>query len=196
MSIRSTIVSHPFTSELIRRKAQQLCRRSDFSRSDEDDLRQDMITYLWTKARLYDTARGSIEAFVTTAVGSWVGMELRRRRAGKRCNGYKTISLEGTLVECDGELDSLADMLGDADGQRRNEIEAKDLIDEIEIREAFRRVSASLSARERALLRDVIDHGVACAARLRRVSRRQIDRALAAIRERLTGKRAGGEATA
>jgi len=196
MSIRSTIVSHPFTSDLVRRKAAQLCRRSDFSRSDEEDLRQDMALYLWAKARLFDPTRGNVEAFVTTAIGSWVGMELRRRRAGKRCNGYKTISLEGTLVACDGELDSLADMIGDADGQRRNGIEAKDLIDEIEIREAFRRVSASLSARERALLRDVIDHGVAGAARLRRVSRRQIDRALAAIRERLTGERAGGEATA
>mgnify|MGYP000355229767 CR=1 FL=1 len=196
MSIRSTIVSHPFTSELIRRKAQQLCRRSDFSRSDEDDLRQDMITYLWTKARLYDTARGSIEAFVTTAVGSWVAMELRRRRAGKRNNGINAVSLEGTLVECDGERDSLGAMLGDEDGHRRNSIDAKTLLDELDIREAFTRVSASLSAREHSLVRDVVDHGVAGAARNRRVSRRQIDRALAAIRERITGKRTGGEANA
>jgi DNA-directed RNA polymerase specialized sigma24 family protein len=196
MSIRSDVVSHPFTSELIRRKASQLCRRSDFSRSDEEDLRQDMLTYLWTKARLFDAARGNIEAFVTTAIGSWVGMELRRRRAGKRRDGYRAISLEGTLVECDGELDSLADMVGDEDGRRRSGLEVKTLLDEIDIREAFNAVSAALSARERSLLRDVIDHGVAGAARLRRVSRRQIDRALAAIRERITGGRAGGGPTA
>jgi DNA-directed RNA polymerase specialized sigma24 family protein len=196
MSIRSDVVFHPFTSDLIRRKATQLCRRSDFSRSDEEDLRQDMVMYLWTKARLFDAARGNIEAFVTTAIGSWVGMELRRRRAGKRSGGFKALSLEGTLVECDGELDSLADMIGDADGQRRNGIEAKNLLDEIEIREAFREANDSLTTRERALLREIIDHGVAGAARLRRVSRRQIDRALAAIRERITGKRADGGPTA
>ena len=39
------VVSDPFTVTLIRIKARQLCRRSDFSRSDYDDLRQELEQY-------------------------------------------------------------------------------------------------------------------------------------------------------
>ncbi|GJQ30462.1 MAG: hypothetical protein HBSAPP03_23460 [Phycisphaerae bacterium] len=197
MSIRSTVVSHPFTSELIRRKAAHLCRRPGFSRTDEEDLRQEMSLYLWTKARLFDAQRGNIEAFVNTALTSWVAMELRRRRRIKRRDGFRAISLEGTFVECDGQLDSLASVTGEADHLRRTGRDTVNFIEHIEVLEAYRAIDAALTRRERALLRDVIDHGVAGAARIRRVSRRQIDRALAAIRNRFNpDDRAGPEATA
>lgn len=102
MSIRSDVVSHPFTAELIRQKARKLCRKPGFSRSDEEDLSQGMFLYVWERSRLFDPKRGTIQAFVITAVTSWEGMELRRRRAKKRRGGLHALSLESTMVACDG----------------------------------------------------------------------------------------------
>jgi len=192
MSIRSDVVSHPFTADLIRRKAAFLCRGPGFSRSDEEDLRQEMALYLWTKARLFDASRGTVEAFVSSALASWVGMEVRRRKCDKRRGGFRAISLEGTLVEYDGEPDSLAGVLGEADGMRRTGRRPASVLDQVETLEAFRAVDAMLSPRERALLRDVIDHGLVGAARLRHLSRHQVARAVNGIRARLIKARAGG----
>jgi hypothetical protein len=191
MSIRSDVVSHPFTADLVRRKAAFLCRSAGFSRSDEEDLRQDMTLYLLTKARLFDPDRGTIEAFVTSALTSWVGMEVRRRKCDKRLGGFRAISLEGTLVECYGEPDSLAGVLGEADGVRRTGGRPASVLDQVEMREAFREVDAMLTPRELGLLRDVIDHGLVGAARLRHLSRHQVARAVENIRARLIKARAG-----
>lgn len=190
MSNRSEVVSHPFTADLIRRKAEALRRSAGSSRSDEDDLRQEMALYLWTKARLFNPDRGTIEAFVTSALASWVGMEARRRKCNKRKNWLRAISLEGTLVECDGETDSLAAVMSEAEGMRRSGGRPSSVLDEVERSEAFQAVDAVLTARERVLLRDVIDHGLAGAARLRHVSRHHVARAVQKIRVRLMEARA------
>ncbi|MHC4247365.1 MAG: hypothetical protein ACYSUU_11245 [Planctomycetota bacterium] len=47
-------------------------------------MQQEMRLYLWKKADLFDPSRGNIEAFVTTAINSWVGMQLRRLERLKR----------------------------------------------------------------------------------------------------------------
>lgn len=191
MSICSEVVSHPFTADLIRRKAAFLSRSPGFSRTDEEDLRQEMTLYLWTKARLFDAGRGTIEAFVSAALTSWVRMEVRHRKCEKRRGWFNAISLEGTFVECDGEADSLASVLGESDGTRRTGGRTSSVLDHVETLEVFRAVDAQLSPRERALLRDVIDHGLVGAARLRHLSRHQVARAVDRIRARLTDARAG-----
>jgi len=189
MSIRSNVVSHPFTAELIRQKARKLARKPGFSRSDEEDLSQGMYLYLWERSRLFDPKRGTIEAFVITAVTSWEGMEHRRRRAKKRRDGFHVLSLESTVVACDGDLDALASVLDERDGVRLTGRDSKSLLDELEIRDEYRLVIARLTKREQQLLRDVIELGVAGTARKRRVSRRRIDRLVAQIRERFDPNR-------
>lgn len=184
MANSQTIVSHPFTDTFIRIKARQLCRRTDYSRSDFDDLQQGMRLYLLEKAHLYDPSRGTIEAFVTNAVNAWVGMDLRRRGRLKRNNGSPTISLEGTTVECEGDTVELGSVLGEDDLLRRTSGGGISEIDKIDMRDAVAHALTTLTDDERDLLRHVVDHGVASAARQRGVSRRQIENALAQMRGR------------
>jgi DNA-directed RNA polymerase specialized sigma24 family protein len=197
MTSRIDILSHPFAANLIRRKAQQLCRRPGFSRSDEDDLKQGMLLYLWTASRLFNPARGTVEAFIVTAVRSWMDMEVRRRRAEMRFTGVPDSSLNSTLVDCgDDKFSALVDLIGAADANRRLGREERDFLADLDLREAVAHVTSRLSQREMQFMRDVIDGGVAGAARKRRVSRRQILAKLAAIRERFTPKRADGDSAA
>jgi len=184
MANSQTIVSHPFTDTFIRIKARQLCRRTDYSRSDFDDLQQGMRLYLLEKAHLYDPSRGTIEAFVTNAVNTWVGMDLRRRGRLKRSNGSPTISLEGTMVECEGDTVELGSVLGEDDLLRRTGGGGISEIDKIDMRDAVAHAMTTLTDDERDLLRHVVDHGVASAARQRGVSRRQLENALARMRGR------------
>lgn len=178
------IVTHPFTVTLIRIKAAQLCRRSDFSRTDRDDLQQEMELYLLRKAHLFDSKRGNIEAFVTTSINSWIGMTLRFRARDKRRPGLHAVSLEETEIENDEEADTLASVLDEADLHRRKQCHSISPSELLELRDCLNAVLAALSPSERALVTLVADRGVAGAARARNVSRRQIKNAMDRIRAR------------
>ena len=184
MAIRHDIVTHAFTINLVRIKAAQLCRRTDFSRSDDDEVQQEMRLYLWKKAHLYDRARGSIEAFVTTAINSCVGMELRRRDRHKRRHEYRALSLERTPIKNDGDATALGAVLREADLHRRTRTNPPDPIEQIDLRDAIAHAVSKLTPRERTLLAHVAEHGVASAARSRHVSRRQIENSLTRMRAR------------
>jgi len=176
------VVSDPFTVTLIRIKARQLCRRSDFSRSDYDDLRQDMRLYLLEKAHLFDPARGNIEAFVTKALRTWVAMRLRYRNREKRRESYKAISLERTRVECDGDITALGVILVQDDGRRLSQTYTMPAAEQFELREAIENAMGNLEPDDRAMLTHVAEHGVANAAKTFGVSRRQVDNAMARAR--------------
>lgn len=138
MAKGSDVVTDPFTQTLIKIKAAQLCRRTDFSRSDRDDLKQGMLLYLVEKAHLFDPARGNLEAFVTNAVNTWVGMEMRFRGREKRRGNLSAISLEGTILEFDGESDTLGALLSEADLRRRTHRTPASPIERIDIANAAR----------------------------------------------------------
>lgn len=191
MTSRSDVVSHPFTADLIRRKAAFLSRSAGFARSEEEDLRQEMAMFLMTKAQLFNADRGSVEAFATSVVTSWIGMEVRRRKSRKRRGGLRAFSLDATLPGSDGESDSLAGLVDEADGHRRTGASAIPHEEGVDIRDEWNVVEALLTARERALLRDVVNHGVSGTAQKRRIPRRRIAAMLAAIRERVIESRAG-----
>jgi hypothetical protein len=197
MTSRSDIVSNSFAASLIRRKARQLCRRPGFSRSDEDDLKQGMRLYLWSASRLFDPARGNVESFVVTALRSWTDMEVRRRRAGMRFTGVEDVSLDSTMVDRgDGELSPMSAGIGVEDADRRLGVERRGPASDLEFREDVALVEARLTRAELRFMRDVVDRGVAGAARKRRTSRRQVLARLAAIRERFADKRADGSSAA
>lgn len=191
MTSRSDVVSNPFTAELIRRKAAFLSRSAGFTRSEEDDLRQEMALFLMTKAQLFNPDRGSVEAFVTSVVKSWIGMEVRRRKSCKRRGGLRTFSLTVTFPGSDGESVSLAGLVSEADAHRRTGASAIPHEDGVDIRDEWNAVEALLTVRERALLRDVVKHGLLGTAQKRRIPRRRIAAMLAAIRERVINSRAG-----
>ena len=176
------VVSDPFTVTLIRIKAHQLCRRSDFSRSDYDDLRQDMRLYLIEKAHLFDPVRGNIEAFVTNALGTWVAMRLRYRSREKRRESYKVVSLERTRVECDGDITTLGAVLLEEDGRRLTQAYPISAVERFELREAIEHAMQGLEPDDRALLIQVGEHGITSTAKSLGVSWRQVDNAMTRIR--------------
>jgi len=182
MTSSHIIVSDPFTITLIRIKARQLCRRSDFSRSDYDDLRQEMRLYLLEKVSLFDPSRGRREAFVTRCLNTWVTMQLRYRGRQKRRASYQAVSLEGTPVACEGDVTSLGAILLKEDGQRRVQVYPVSPTEQFELREALDHVMEKLAPADRELLSQVAEDGLARTARERRVSRRQIKNALDRLR--------------
>lgn len=184
MATRHDVVTHPFTVDFIRIKARQLCRRSDVSRSDQDDMQQEMRLYLWKKAHLFDPGRGNIEAFVTTAINSWVAMHLRGLDRIKRRGEASAISLERTLIENDGDVTALGSVITDADRDRRHNGASPDPAESHDLRDAIDHALGHLTGQERSLLEYVAEHGISAAARTRKVSRRQIYNALERMRSR------------
>lgn len=182
MAERHDIVSDPFTVTLIRIKARQLCRRSDFSRSDYDDIRQSMRLYLLEKAHLFDPVRGNLEAFVTNAINTWVGMELRYRERDKRRESYRAVSLESTPVECDGDVTTLGQVLLEEDGRRLPQTDPRSPVEQFELREAVQHAMQNVQPEDRAILIHAAEHGVASAARAFGRSRRQVLNTLARAR--------------
>lgn len=182
MTANPNVLSTPFTLCIIRYKAGQLCRRSDFSRSDFDELCQGMLLYLLEKAHLFDPERGNLEAFVTNALKTWVAMELRYRNRGKRSESFKAVSLEGTPVQCEGDVTCLGAVLLEADRNRRLQADPLSAIEQFEQREAIEHVMANLSADDRALVASVVESGVTATARMLGISWRQVANALGRIR--------------
>ncbi len=182
MAESNDIDSDPFTDTLISIKARQLCRRSDFSRSDYDDIRQSMRLYLLEKAHLFDPARGNLEAFVTKAINTWVGMELRHRERDKRRESFKAVSLERTPVECDGDITTLGAVLLEEDGRRRTQTYPLPSVEQLELREAVELAMQNVQPEDRAVLIHAAEHGVASAARAFSRSRRQVLNAMARAR--------------
>lgn len=185
MTSRSDVVSHPFTADLIRRKAMFLSRSPGFSRAEEDDLRQEMALFLLTKADLFDASRGSIQAFATSVVTSWIGMEVRRRKGVKRRAAGRTLSLDEEQSGHYSRRSCISDRMNDADGGRRTGTTPRTPAEDAAIRDEAALVDAMLTPRERILLRDVVELGITGAAEKRKVSRWILLPRLEAIRTRV-----------
>ena len=183
MASSHDIVSHPFAATFIRIKARQLCRRSDFSRSDFDDLQQEMRLYLLEKAHLFDPERGNIESFITKILKTWVGMRLRYQDRQKRRDSHKTASLERTTVECDGVITTLGSALLEDDGQRLTETDSPSPLERMEQRDALMTVIEKLDPDDRQVWMHVAEHGARSAVRSLGVSRRHIEKVMDRVRQ-------------
>src|SRR5690606_1980013 len=111
-----------FTTTFIQIKARQLARRSDFSRSDADDLQQDMLLHLLEVADQYDSARGNVEAFVTHVIKTWITQHLRDRMALKRGGGHRQASLDETFPGSDGQATTRASFISQANAKRHLQV--------------------------------------------------------------------------
>ncbi len=108
-----------YAQSLIRFKARQLTRGLGFSRSDEDDMAQELTAQLLARADLFDPSRASASTFADRVVRSAIATLLRDRRRQKRAAGFTARSLEQTSVAQDHESVSLRDTLELADLARR-----------------------------------------------------------------------------
>jgi RNA polymerase sigma-70 factor (ECF subfamily) len=107
-----------YVQSLIQFKARQICKKKGFSRSDEQDLAQELILRVLQKAPQYDPGRGASNTFAARVVESSVKVILRERRRLKRSAGFTAVSLDAPAV-ANGGL-SWGMTLREEDGRRRH----------------------------------------------------------------------------
>ena len=113
-------LSSDYVKTLIRLKARQLRRRSEFCRTPVKDIEQEPVLHVLQQAHLYDATRGAVNTFVTTVVKSAAAMMCRDRRRLKRAAGLNLQSLEGSTLLDGGEEKTLLDVIIDDDLRRRH----------------------------------------------------------------------------
>ncbi len=178
------VVTNPITSNLIRKKARQIVRRTGFSRSDLADIEQDLRAYLLEQLPRFDPSRGSLPSFVVRLVETRIRIILRDRRLIWRAAGFTAVSFERLVVTRDGDEIRGEAVVSESDLDRRLSRHERSPEEEAALREAVAGVVASLPEDIAELCRSVARDGVAATARRRDVSRRQIEKVLRSLRER------------
>lgn len=180
LSHRGAVLTE-YAQSLIKFKARQLSRRPGFSRSDEEDVAQELTVHLLSKAHQFDPNRASVNTFADRVIRSAIAMLLRDRRRQKRAAGFAATSLEDIPAQSGGDVESLRDMLTEADLRRRIGIAASDQ-DRADLIAAVVEAMRSLPAADQETCRRLIEGSKASVARDLRVSRRQIRNAIERIR--------------
>ena len=171
-----------YAKSLIRFKARQLARRSGFSRSDEDDLEQELWLALLDKADQFDPQRASLDTFIDRVVNTSIRMILRERNRQKRANGFRAASLGGTISQKGGRPEPLSATLGEADRCRHTGRVPNDDVARKERGDAVDHALEAMPGDLRDICRRVMGGSIASAARELQTSRRQIRNALAESR--------------
>ena len=180
-----------YARTLIRIKARQLSRRADFSRSDEDDIAQDLTLHLLCQAQHFDPSRASPNTFVTHVVNSCVAMILRERWRQKRVpdNGTQVQSLESLVNVPDGPPVALGETISLGDAERRTGAAAKSAAELCDDAEAFDHALQSLPAADRDVCERLKAGSRASVARDLRISRRKLRTHISNVRQQF--ERAG-----
>jgi len=124
-----------YARKLIRFKARQLCRLHSFSKSDEEDLQQELWLAVVNQAGNFDPARASLNTFIDRVVNTAVAMILRDRQRQKRSNGFQAMSLDRTPADGHGN-EPLSAKVSKDDLARRVGVEPTDETDRRETAEA------------------------------------------------------------
>lgn len=100
-----------FAGRLILRKAEQLANYPGFSRSDVDDIQQELQMQLFSSMSKFVAEKGDWRAFVKASVERNVASIIERQGAAKRGNGDTPVSLS-TVVEGEDGLVQLGSLVG------------------------------------------------------------------------------------
>ncbi len=171
-----------YAKSLIRFKARQLARRTGFSRSDQEDLEQDLWLSLLDKANQFDPKRASLDTFIDRVVNTSIRMILRERNRQKRAHGFRAASLGGTISQKGGRPEPLGATLGEADRCRHTGRVPNDDVARKESDDAVDHALDVMPEDLRDVCRRVMGGSIASAARELGTSRRQIRNALAESR--------------
>ncbi len=121
-------LTNGFAAHYIRRKAKQLVRRAGFSRSDVDDIQQQLFQRLLENLAAFDPEQGHFNVFVKTLVERYVANILRDSRAEKR-DRRQTCSLSTVVEEFDGGPVELGDTISQHELDARLGRETRDAAD-------------------------------------------------------------------
>lgn len=148
----------PYIQKLIKRKAKQLCRLSEFTTSDREDIAQDLTLALLKQAGKYDPSRASIDTFGDRVINNAVRMLLRHRRRKIRAEGFRTLSLSTVVFEADSGAVTLGDVITDGDNGRRLGTTPRDPDLERDVAEAMELLPPDLRILAEALTEDCPAH--------------------------------------
>ena len=124
-----------------------------------------------------------MDTFAARVIDSRVGMILRARRCRKRAAGFTAASLEGHIPQPDGSVLSLGDLVSDVDRQRVTGNSPSDR--DPELPAAIDRALAPLSPSVIQIAKRLQHGTVNAVAKELGISRRQVYRAIAELRETL-----------
>lgn len=147
-----------YAYKTVRVKAKQLHRRPEFGDCDQEDIEQDLLLYLLTKANCFDDSRSTLNTFIDRIVESGVRELIRNRKRQKRNPDLQDIaieSFENPMDTVDGSFANLGDELSTDDLQRRTgnvlscpteEVDRKDALANAmgTLPELYRRICESL----------------------------------------------------
>lgn len=104
MDDRSHTGINGYAARLIKFKARQLSRRSGFSRTDRQDLEQELWVDLLDRLPRYDANKASLNTFIARVVERKVISILRYHFAEMRSPGREEASLNDPVLDCDGRV--------------------------------------------------------------------------------------------
>jgi RNA polymerase sigma-70 factor (ECF subfamily) len=181
---QGTAVCTEYARTLIRVKARQIVRRPGFSRSDTDDVEQDLFLHLLNQIQQFDPSRGSLNTFIARVVDSAVAMLIRQRRRGKRTpeTGVVIQSLE-VMDQQGGPPAPLGTTLSQADAERRTGGDSMSGIELFDLADDLAHLIDALPPDLQAVCRARMDRNRKETERDLGLSRRNYDAAMELIRE-------------
>ena len=123
-----------YAARLIQFKAQQLIGRYGFTRSDREDIEQELRTDLVGRLRQFDSKRSQRNTFIARLVEHKVASIIEHRKAGMRDFAREERSLDTWVNVDDGGWEQFGDMLTEEEAlkrqgrARRSKEELRDLI--------------------------------------------------------------------
>lgn len=180
VNAREVVVSE-YVQTIIRVKARQLCRRPCFSRSDEDQLKQDLILLLLTKLEQFNPELATLNTFIDRVVESGARMAWRAARRQKRGAGRNAESLDAAGPACPEQ--PLRDSVQQDAHSRRTGSTSRDPRDEFVDRDAIEHAINRLPEELRPIARLLMEFDPTPLASKLGMSRRQMRVAISTIRQ-------------
>jgi RNA polymerase sigma-70 factor (ECF subfamily) len=118
MTLSAEEVLDPSTRAFIRSKARQLARRPGLSRSDREDIEQDLILNLLKQLPSFDAQRGDRHAFVKTVIERAAARMAVNRKAAKRDPLRETSLHDLVPDEAGGDVELGQTLVEDAHDRR------------------------------------------------------------------------------
>jgi len=173
-----------YAKQLIQCKARQLVGQAGLSRSDLDDLKQEMWADLLRRFSWFESDRANVKTFMARVVSHRVSAILRHRSAVGRDYRREVGSLSEPTEDSDGRTVEWAQVITDDAHDFRTGVDRRSDLERLEMATDIETVFGSLPEPLRELCVLLKTESMSAAARKLGISRRAARARLAEIRER------------
>lgn len=177
------VILTDYAERLIRLKAHQLCKRTDFCSADLDDLQQELWLAVCERIERFDSTKSSVNTFIDLVVNQAIVSILRRRQRLKRDKGSMIQSLDAELEP--GAFETFADYVTEDDLARRLGRSSRDECKDRETAESMASTLGLMPERLGSIGRRLMSGTIHSVARDLNISRREVQQACDAIRRYL-----------